>query len=138
MSDHQVRGVVEAGGSDTGGFDTVAHVRVTTSAGREVELTASSNGGRARAGDAVVELARMEFALLTVLAARRRSVLDPERAFLPWSEIAGTLDFRSVGPDSDNVRELVRRVRRKLSTAGLRDLIDSRQGIGYRLNGTPK
>jgi DNA-binding response OmpR family regulator len=133
MSERLVMGFEVAGEADG-----APPVHVTTTAGRDVELTAGPNGGLARAGDAVVALARMEFALLSVLAARRRSVHDPERAFLAWSEIAGTLDFRSVGPDSDNVRELVRRVRRKLSTAGLRDLIDSRQGIGYRLNGTPR
>ena len=119
-------------------LDALPPVHVTTTAGREVELTAGTNGGTARVGDAVIVLARMEFALVSVLAVRRRSVHDPERAFVAWTEIAGSLDFRSVGPDSDNVRELVRRVRRKLSTAGLRDLIDSRQGIGYRLNATPR
>jgi hypothetical protein len=58
---------------------------------------------------------------------------------MAWGELAGSLEFKGTGPaDSDNVRELVRRVRRKLSTAGLDDLIGSRQGIGYRLNGTPQ
>ncbi len=115
-----------------------AAVVFTTMAGRIVELTAQETGGVARVGDAVVLLARMEYSLLHVLTERRRLVRDPERAFVAWSEIAHSLDFRSVGADSDNVRELVRRVRRKLSSAGLDDLIDSRQGIGYRLNGTPR
>ena len=109
---------------------------VTTASGRTVELRAREGGGVARAGGADIPLARMEYSLLHVLAERRRGARDPERAFVPWVELAGSLDFRSVGPDSDNVRELVRRVRRKLSTQGLSDLIDSRQGIGYRLNGT--
>jgi len=115
-----------------------AAVVLTTLAGRVVELAAQETGGIARAGDSVVLLARMEYSLLHVLAERRKLVRDPERAFVAWPEIAGSLDFRSVGADSDNVRELVRRVRRKLSSVGLDDLIDSRQGIGYRLNGTPR
>jgi DNA-binding response OmpR family regulator len=112
---------------------------VTTAAGRVVELAVHEDGGVARAGDTVVALARMEFSLLTALVERRRAAADPERAYMPWAELAGSLEFKSTGPaDSDNVRELVRRVRRKLSTAGLDDLIGSRQGIGYRLNGTPR
>jgi DNA-binding response OmpR family regulator len=112
---------------------------VTTAAGRIVELAGHEDGGVARAGDSVVALARMEFSLLTALVERRRRAADPERAYMPWAELAGSLEFKSTGPaDSDNVRELVRRVRRKLSTAGLDDLIGSRQGIGYRLNGTPR
>lgn len=113
-------------------------VVVTTAAGQVVELAGHETGGTARAGDTVITLARMEFSLLAVLAERRRRVRDPDRAYVPWAELAGSLEFRSVGADSDNVRELVRRVRRKLSIAGLDDLIDSRQGIGYRLNGTPR
>lgn len=113
-----------------------AAVVVTTSSGRVVELRARDGGGVAKAGGAEIAFARMEYSLLHVLAERRRGARDAERAFVPWTELAGSLDFRSVGPDSDNVRELVRRVRRKLSTQGLGDLIDSRQGIGYRLNGT--
>jgi DNA-binding response OmpR family regulator len=111
---------------------------VTTAAGRVIELAGHEDGGVARAGDAVVAFARMEFSLITALLERRRRAGDPERAYMAWGELAGSLEFKGTGPaDSDNVRELVRRVRRKLSTAGLDDLIGSRQGIGYRLNGTP-
>ena len=113
-------------------------VVVTTAAGRVVELAGHETGGVAKAGDTVIALAKMEFSLLTVLAERRKRVRDPDRAYVPWAELAASLEFRSVGADSDNVRELVRRVRRKLSIAGLESLVDSRQGIGYRLNGTPR
>ena len=111
--------------------------RVMTSSGRTIELTDRDSGGIVRADESVVGFARMEFALLRVLVDRRRTVVDPDHAFVPWHEIAASLSFRSVSVDSENVRELVRRVRRKLATAGLEDLIESRQGIGYRLGGTP-
>lgn len=120
------------------GVEAGTGVVVTTTAGTVVELASHETGGTARAGDTVITLARMEYSLLAVLADRRRRVRDPDRAYVPWAELAGSLEFRSVGADSDNVRELVRRVRRKLSIAGLDGLIDSRQGIGYRLNGTPR
>jgi DNA-binding response OmpR family regulator len=110
--------------------------RVMTTSGRTIELTDRDSGGVVRADESVVGFARMEFALLRVLVDRRRAVADPDRAFVPWHEIAANLSFRSVSVDSENVRELVRRVRRKLATAGLEDLIESRKGIGYRLGGT--
>ena len=39
--------------------------------------------------------------------------------------------------DSENVRELVHRVRRKLASVVGDDLIESKRGIGYRLAGEP-
>jgi len=110
---------------------------VVTSTGRAVELHLRDPGGVVRADGSVVAFARMEFALLRVLVERRRAAADPDHAFVPWHEIASTLSFRSVSVDSENVRELVRRVRRKLAVAGLEELIESRQGIGYRLGGAP-
>lgn len=101
-----------------------------------LEFTGHATGGFARAGEQVVPLARMEFHLVQVLVARRRAMADPERAFMAWTELAEALSFRSAGAESDNVRELVRRVRKKLAMLGHRDLIESRQGIGYRLAGS--
>ncbi|MCE9577217.1 MAG: helix-turn-helix domain-containing protein [Deltaproteobacteria bacterium] len=113
-----------------------AWVVVTSSAGTRLEFAGHANGGLARVGEQVVPLARMEYHLLQVLVARRRTTPDPERAFMAWTELAEALSFRSAGAESDNVRELVRRVRKKLATLGHRDLIESRQGIGYRLGGS--
>jgi len=39
--------------------------------------------------------------------------------------------------DSENVRELVHRVRRKLASVAADDLIESKRGVGYRLAGEP-
>lgn len=113
-----------------------AWVVVMTGAGQRLEFAGHANGGIARVGEQVVPLARMEFHLLQVLVARRRQNADPERAFMAWTELAESLSFRSAGAESDNVRELVRRVRKKLATLGHKDVIESRQGIGYRLGGS--
>jgi hypothetical protein len=110
-------------------------VRVTTSAGQTVELSQRIDGGVARVAGSVIELARMEFALIQMLAERRRAAPDPELAYVAWHEIADALSFRSVDADSENVRELVRRVRKKLGAAHIDDLIESKQGVGYRLRG---
>jgi len=110
-------------------------VKVSTPAGQTVELSQRIDGGIARIGGAIVELARMEFGLLQLLAERRRLASDAELAYVAWHEIADALAFKSVEADSENVRELVRRVRRKLSNAAIDDLIESKQGVGYRLSG---
>jgi DNA-binding response OmpR family regulator len=79
----------------------------------------------------------MEFGLLQLLVERRRTVTDAELAYVAWHEIADALSFRSVQADSENVRELVHRVRRKLASVHADDLIESKRGVGYRLAGEP-
>ena len=79
-----------------------------------------------------IELAAMEFGLLQLLVERRRQVTDPELAYVAWHEIADALAFKSVQADSENVRELVHRVRRKLGGVHADDLIESKRGVGYR------
>ena len=65
--------------------------------------------------------------------ARRRTVEDPDLAYVAWHEISEALGFRSVQADCENVRELVYRVRKKLAVVLPDELIESRRGIGYRL-----
>ncbi len=103
-------------------------------ADREVELVELGEGtGIARWSDGEIDFGRLEFGLLRLLALRRANAVDPLRAFIASAELARALDFNSVAADGENVRELVRRVRRKLKGAGLADLIESRKGAGYRL-----
>jgi hypothetical protein len=109
--------------------------QVMTRDGRTVELSQRTDGGFARTQDNVVELARMEFGLIQLLAERRRIAPDPEHSYVAWHEIAEALSFDSVEADSENVRDLVRRVRRKLATLGCGELIESKHGVGYRLSG---
>src|SRR5258706_211205 len=95
------------------------------------------DGGVLRIGESSIELAAMEFGLLQLLVERRRIVTDIELAYVAWHEIADALAFKSVQADSENVRELVHRVRRKLGTVQADDLIESKRGVGYRLAGEP-
>jgi pSer/pThr/pTyr-binding forkhead associated (FHA) protein len=110
---------------------------VTTPRGHVLELRRRPDGGILRAGDSTIELAAMEFGLLQVLIERRRATTDRELAYVAWHEIADALSFRSVQADSENVRELVHRVRRKLATVKADDIIESKRGVGYRLAGDP-
>lgn len=115
--------------------ELVFSAKVTTPRGHQLDLRQRVDGGVLRINDSSIELAAMEFGLLQLLVERRRSVSDAELAYVAWHEIADALSFRSVQADSENVRELVHRVRRKLAGVHADDLIESKRGVGYRLAG---
>lgn len=117
--------------------ELVFSAKVTTPRGAALDLRQRVDGGVLRINDSAIELAAMEFGLLQLLVERRRTVSDAELAYVAWHEIADALSFRSVQADSENVRELVHRVRRKLSGVRADDLIESKRGVGYRLAGDP-
>lgn len=117
--------------------ELVFAAKVTTPRGHALDLRQRVDGGVLRIGETSIELAAMEFGLLQLLVERRRTVTDAELAYVAWHEIADALSFRSVQADSENVRELVHRVRRKLGGVQADDLIESRRGVGYRLAGEP-
>jgi pSer/pThr/pTyr-binding forkhead associated (FHA) protein len=117
--------------------ELVFSAKVTTPRGHALDLRQRVDGGVLRIGDQAIELAAMEFGLLQLLVERRRGVNDPELSYVAWHEIADALSFRSVQADSENVRELVHRVRRKLGGVQADDLIESKRGVGYRLAGEP-
>ncbi|MGE5180658.1 MAG: winged helix-turn-helix domain-containing protein, partial [Acidobacteriota bacterium] len=117
--------------------ELVFSARVVTPRGHALDLRQRVDGGVLRINDTSIELAAMEFGLLQLLVERRRTVSDAELAYVAWHEIADALSFRSVQADSENVRELVHRVRRKLGSVQADDLIESKRGVGYRLAGEP-
>ena len=117
--------------------ELVFAAKVKTPRGHNLDLRQRVDGGVLRIGEQSIELAAMEFGLLQLLVERRRTVTDAELAYVAWHEIADALSFRSVQADSENVRELVHRVRRKLGNVQADDLIESKRGVGYRLAGEP-
>jgi DNA-binding response OmpR family regulator len=100
---------------------------------RSTSCCARSGGGELRHGDVALELGGLEFALLRALVERAQRAPDPALAFLSTDELARMLRFRSDSADQENVRELIRRVRRKLQSIGIDGLIDSRRHADYRL-----
>jgi hypothetical protein len=105
--------------------------------GARIELAQRVEGGVLRVRDAAVELGKLEFRLLQVLTESRQTSADPELAYMSWQQLAGCLEFKSHEADSENVRELVRRVRRKLQAAGVEELLESKHGVGYRVSADP-
>lgn len=100
---------------------------------RTLELTQKVDRGVGRVGDATAEFTALEFSLIKHLIERSRQHTDSEMAYMTWQELSRVLAFKSRAADSENVRELVRRARRKLKRLGVPDLIESRQRVGYRL-----
>lgn len=97
-------------------------------------------GGFLETSDARVQLTTTQFAFLQVLAQRMREEdAQPEavRGFIRSSELLADLPWDTAHPEENHLKQLVRRVRRSLSKAGLGNLIESRRGFGYRLRVTP-
>lgn len=84
--------------------------------------------------DHVISLTRREHRLLCLLAERRASVAHDDRAYVSTAVLAEALDYAIPWSD-ENVRELVYRVRTKLSRLELDAVVDSHRGAGYRLRG---
>ena len=106
---------------------------VVTETERAMSISQRIEGGVVGVEGNQLELGNLEFRLIQILVEAYTAVTDPAFAFVSWQELATQLRFRSQEADSDNVRELVRRVRRKLKDANLDDLIESRHRTGYRL-----
>lgn len=106
---------------------------VLRSSDREVILIRRAEGGAVKAGDEQVRLAALEYALLRTLVERQLAGDEGDGGFISSRELAATLEFRTRLADTDNVRELVRRVRQKLNALDASDLIGNQRGSGYRL-----
>lgn len=113
---------VPHGGAGSVGALTVGESRWTLSLGNGDALL-EGEGGR-------LALSLMEGRLLCALLERAGVGV---RDFVATSELVAAVGFGSRAADNENIRELVRRLRRKLQKVDLGDLIESRRNAGYRL-----
>ncbi len=107
---------------------------------RAVDLTLASptggGGGVVELDGRTAQLTEVQYQLVRVLAQR----MDDEdgrdervRGFVRSTELLATLPWDTSRPEDNHIKQLVRRVRRTLVRAQIGDLIESRQGFGYRL-----
>jgi DNA-binding response OmpR family regulator len=82
---------------------------------------------RARHGDQELRLSRLEFELLSHLAAA------PTRVFTKWELLREVWGFRSEG-NTRTVDAHACRLRKKLARAGAPHLVHNTRGVGYRLS----
>ena len=98
-------------------------------------------GGIAELGGATARLTPIQFAFMELLAERILAEVDQPslvRGYVRSSELLVKLPWDTPTPIANNVKQLVRRVRSILSSAGLGDIIESRHRFGYRLRVIPK
>ena len=114
------RRTVPRGGGVTRAGLLVRGIRFDLAIGRDA--AALTGDGRE------IGLSLMEGRLLRMLLLRAA-----EGQFLSTADLLSELGFGARAADGENVRELVRRLRRKLAGSGLGDLIESRRHAGYRI-----
>jgi hypothetical protein len=93
-------------------------------------------GGVVQLNDRQAQLGEAQFALVNVLYDRMRNELDKPgviRGFIRSSELLQLLPWDTPHPSDNHLKQLVRRTRRTLSSAGISGIIESRQRFGYRL-----
>jgi hypothetical protein len=109
----------------------------------DLELAAPTGGGGAviAVEGNSAQITEVQFQLLRVLADRMQAEDGRDervRGFVRSSELLASLPWDTARPEDNHIKQLVRRVRRTLVRAGIGDLIESRQGFGYRLRVRPK
>ena len=60
------------------------------------------------------------------------------RGYVHSSEILAAVSWDTAHPSDNHVKQLVRRLRRSLARSGRDNLIESQQGLGYRLSVVPR
>ena len=97
-------------------------------------------GGYLETNGKQVQLTATQFAFLQLLTERMRTEADTSesvRGFIRSSELLADLPWDTAHPEENHLKQLVRRVRRSLTRAGMGNLIESRRGFGYRLRIVP-
>jgi len=107
-----------------------------------VRLAEPTGGGAGfvEVGSRRVTLAGIQFELMAALV--KRMLEDGHqpalvRGFVRSAELIDTLSWDTAMPSHDHIKQLVRRVRRVLTRAGIGDLIEARYRFGYRLRVIP-
>jgi len=103
-------------------------------------LEAPAGGGYLDAAGAMLQLSVTQYAMLAMLVARMRdeaTIASMVRGFVPSGQLIADLPWDAVDPNENQLKQLVRRLRRALDSIRLGTLIESRRGLGYRLRVVP-
>lgn len=87
-----------------------------------------------------VQLTVAQYELVSLMVRRmleEEGLDDHVRGFIDPAELLARLPLECTAPGDDNVRQLIRRVRRAFLRAEIMDPIESRYGVGYRLRVIP-
>jgi pSer/pThr/pTyr-binding forkhead associated (FHA) protein len=101
----------------------------------------SGGGGIVEYDGNYVQLGPSQYALVHLLASswlEETSQGEAVRGFVRSIDLIHGLPWETAYPEDNNVKQLVRRVRRAFDRMGVGDPIESRYGFGYRLRLTPQ
>ena len=107
----------------------------------ELHEPTGGGGGIVEVGGKRLQLSVPQYELVALLVRRmieRSHEPEDVRGFFTAAELVTLLSLESAQADDDNIRHLILRVRRACEKAGIRDLIESKYRLGYRLSVTPK
>ena len=97
----------------------------------------AGGGGVVEFNGEYVQLGPSRYALVRLLAARQAAEAardEAVRGYVRSVEMLDEIPWDTPYPDDNNVKQLVRRVRRVLEAAGVSKPIEARYGFGYRLS----
>jgi pSer/pThr/pTyr-binding forkhead associated (FHA) protein len=103
---------------------------------RSLELLEAEGGGLARVGAQTVQLSLLQLELLRLFSETRRhdGADDATAGFIASKRLlASGLSFETAQPTPTNLKRLIRSIRNKFTAAGVGEVIESRQNLGYRL-----
>jgi hypothetical protein len=155
LGDHALLGVGNVGfvfvldGDSTTAHHVTRSLRETVRVGAahdvwqelQLEAPASGEGGVVGFRGRTLRLGITQYALLELLTTRHREQADlgaELRGFVRAIDILAHVPWDTPHPEDDNVKQLVRRLRRSLASVGLDQAIESRHGFGYRLVASPE
>jgi len=103
-----------------------------------LKISAVTEGGAVAVwGGERISLSELEYELVATLHRHMHDDGDKDeaaRGWVPAAQLLQALSFRSEAPTHTNLRGLVRKLRRKFADRdNAVDLVESRQGLGYRL-----
>lgn len=104
-----------------------------------IEAT-GGGGGFVDVAGTQIQISMVQLELMKLLMKRmERDRARPAavRGYLHSSEILAEVSWDTAHPSDNHVKQLVRRLRRSLARSGRDNLIESQQGLGYRLSVRP-
>ena len=104
-----------------------------------IEAT-GGGGGFVDVGGTQIQISMVQLELMKLLMKRmERDRARPAavRGYLHSSEILAEVSWDTAHPSDNHVKQLVRRLRRSLARSGRDNLVESQQGLGYRLSVRP-
>jgi hypothetical protein len=136
-------------------FSTLSPVNAKASDYKEAEVTdmnelesvaieiieaTGGGGGFIDVAGTQIQISMVQLELMKLLMKRmERDRARPAavRGYLHSSEILAEVSWDTAHPSDNHVKQLVRRLRRSLARSGRDNLIESQQGLGYRLSVRP-